>query len=131
MKIILSCAFGEESSDVKLPFISNGVIQHRYIGDILRDLFLYCAFRSAREEVILLPYIMFFYYSKADKEFLQNTKAVRGFAKELLLKRREKMREPDYVESADLLSILLTDDLFKDNEESIIDECMTFFLAGS
>lgn len=34
-------------------------------------------------------------------------------------------------EKADLLSILLEDPLFKDDEEMIIDELITFFFAGS
>lgn len=34
-------------------------------------------------------------------------------------------------ETADLLSILLEDELYKNNDEVIVDECITFFLAGS
>ena len=41
------------------------------------------------------------------------------------------MLKPDYIEKVDLLSILLIDDLFMDREEIIIDECLTFFFAGS
>jgi cytochrome P450 len=35
------------------------------------------------------------------------------------------------VDKGDLLSILLQDDLFKDDSVGIVNECMTFFLAGS
>jgi cytochrome P450 len=41
------------------------------------------------------------------------------------------MTKSDYQDKGDLLSILLVDELFKDNEEMIIDECITFFTAGS
>ena len=38
----------------------------------------------------------------------------------------EKLRE-----MGDFLSILLTDDLFDGRDELILDECLTFFFAGS
>lgn len=34
-------------------------------------------------------------------------------------------------EAGDFLTILLTDDLFKDNNKRIVDEALTFFFAGS
>ena len=41
------------------------------------------------------------------------------------------MLQPDYIDKGDLVSILLQDENFKDNRSRIIDEAMTFFLAGS
>ena len=38
---------------------------------------------------------------------------------------------PHYVSKGDLISILLEDENFKNNRHRIIDEAMTFFLAGS
>jgi len=32
---------------------------------------------------------------------------------------------------SDFLTILLHDDLFKDNDKMMIDECATFFVAGT
>lgn len=40
------------------------------------------------------------------------------------------MKESPHLERSDLLSILLTDELFCNDEVMIIDECMTFFFAG-
>jgi cytochrome P450 len=34
-------------------------------------------------------------------------------------------------DKGDLLSILLSDDLFKDDDKMIIDECLTFFFAAT
>lgn len=34
-------------------------------------------------------------------------------------------------EAGDFLTILLTDDLFKDDNKRIVDEALTFFFAGS
>jgi len=38
---------------------------------------------------------------------------------------------PTEKERGDLMMILLQDELFKDDIEMIIDECLTFFLAGT
>lgn len=49
----------------------------------------------------------------------------------LLLKKREAMKNPDYVDQGDLLSIMLNEDIFQGADEIIVDECFTFFFAGS
>jgi len=41
------------------------------------------------------------------------------------------MNEPGYKDKGDLLATLMEDELFANDNEVIIDQCMTFFLAGS
>jgi cytochrome P450 len=41
------------------------------------------------------------------------------------------MKSKDYKEKGDLLSILLNDELFKNDDKMIIDECLTFFFAAT
>jgi cytochrome P450 len=41
------------------------------------------------------------------------------------------MKRPDFQDKGDLLTILLNDEIFQSNDEIIIDECLTFFFAGS
>jgi cytochrome P450 len=50
---------------------------------------------------------------------------------EKIVEKRRKCSQDELNSRADLLSILHTDDLFKDNNKLIIDECLTFFFAGS
>jgi len=38
---------------------------------------------------------------------------------------------PDLVNAGDFLAILLVDEHFKDRPERILDECLTFFFAGT
>ncbi len=45
--------------------------------------------------------------------------------------RRQDFKNPDFQDKGDLLTILLNDELFRDNETLIIDECLTFYFAGS
>ena len=51
----------------------------------------------------------------------------------MITKRRELIKnDPEAAnKKGDLLSILLTDELFSLDNEMIVDECLTFFFAGS
>lgn len=100
------------------------------LGWILRSLFSFFLFdRTERPELMYWPYIMLFYYTKKDREFLKNCKTVRNFC-EALVNERRKMDSSSNQEK-DMLSILINDDSFKGRDSEIIDECITFFLAGS
>ena len=121
-------------ADLNLPYIENGVTKMRPLGNVLRDLFLYIAFRGMRKEVAFIPYLVFFYYTKKDRECMQNVKTCREFCRKLVLERKKQMKEPGYVKHSqgDLLSTLIEDEEgFAENNEVLIDECITFFLAGS
>ena len=41
------------------------------------------------------------------------------------------MKAKNFVDRGDLLHILLSDELFKNDDRQILDECLTFFFAGS
>jgi cytochrome P450 len=57
---------------------------------------------------------------------------VRDFIKSIIKERREQASKEkiDSENFKDFLSILLSDANFE-NDKAIVDECMTFFLAGS
>ena len=49
-----------------------------------------------------------------------------------MTRRREAIaKDPSLKEAGDFLTILLTEEFFMNNNERIIDECLTFFFAGS
>lgn len=60
----------------------------------------------------------------------KNADTIRKFFENIIAKRREQMKDPNF-KVKDFLATLLEDDIFKDNERMIIDECLTFFFAGS
>ena len=106
----------------------------RPLGEVLREVFLYIAFRGMRYEITFVPYLSFFYYTKRDKELVINVKTCREFCRSLIKERKDKMSQPGYVKHSqgDLLSTLIEDEEgYADNTEVMIDECITFFLAGS
>ena len=58
---------------------------------------------------------------------------LRAFISGIVEKRREELaKDPSLkADKGDFLTILLTEPHFKDNIGRIIDECLTFFFAGS
>ncbi len=61
-------------------------------------------------------------------------KRIRDFCEKIIEERKVHLNGPErekYVNIPDLLTILLSDDLFKNNNKAMIDEIITFFLAGS
>ena len=85
------------------------------------------AFRGLRYENCIIPLLIFLYYSREDRELLKNIATVRQYCRDLIAERK---RNPSQ-HGADFLSILLEDEGYRELPEVIIDECITFFLAGS
>jgi cytochrome P450 len=54
---------------------------------------------------------------------------MRNYIRELIRERRATLH--DRKDHSDLLSIMLNDPLFQNNDEIILNESLTFFLAGS
>jgi cytochrome P450 len=86
-----------------------------------------------------LPWCVFFptFHTKFilpfERDLLANCKALRVLFEQMIIKRRELiLKDPEFAKKkGDLLSILLTDELFSLDNEMIVDECFTFFFAGS
>eukprot|EP00347_Sterkiella_histriomuscorum_P012378 403368811 len=129
VRVILNTAFGEDLKSSKLPYVENGITTYIGIGQYLRKLFLYIAYRSARYELLIIPVLALLFYKKSDREYLKNTKVARDFCRQLVQKRRRNLDQ--HKDKTDLLTILLSDGEYSKREEEIIDECITFFLAGS
>jgi cytochrome P450 len=91
-------------------------------------------FRAGRKIFSVVPYLMFFYYSAADREYKRNIKCIRDFCEKIIEERKSQLEGPEkdkFVNNPDLLTILLSDDMFKNNNKAMINEIITFFLAGS
>jgi hypothetical protein len=73
MRIILAVAFGSPNlHKVKLPYIKKGETLHLDVGLFIRHLLSFVLFRFGRRDFAILPYLVFFLYSKEDKEYKQN-----------------------------------------------------------
>jgi len=135
MRIILVSAFGLTNlNQVRLPYEQNGVVKELSIDQFLRKCTSFMLFRAGRKIFSVIPYLMFFYYSSADREYKRNIKCIRDFCEKIIIERKQQLEGPEkdkFVNNPDLLTILLSDDMFKNNNKAMIDEIITFFLAGS
>jgi cytochrome P450 len=82
---------------------------------------------------ILFPSLINHHFLPYDRDTYLSAKALRALFQKMVDKRRALQKsDPQKVkEQGDLLSILITDELFANDNEMIVDECMTFFFAGS
>ncbi|TNV80196.1 hypothetical protein FGO68_gene6044 [Halteria grandinella] len=133
MRIILMTAFGlTDLHQVKLPYIEGGVTKQMKVADILRQLTSYMIFRAGRYMFAVIPYMMFFYYSKEDREYMANIRTVRNFCLSIIERRRKNLAaSPNEDKCGDILTIMLQQPSVFATNDSMIDEIITFFLAGS
>ena len=54
------------------------------LGLMIKTLMMWIGTRLARYEIMIFPYIMFFMYSKEDKEFMKNVNTIRNYTKDLV-----------------------------------------------
>jgi len=129
MKIILACAFGRKNENPLIKYRLNGVDTLLPLGQVISLNTPRVMNREFQLYLILFPELFTFYLSREDKEILFNARQVRAYIRSLI---EERAKEMDGGKEGDLLGILLQDEeVFAHNYEMIIDECVTFFIAGS
>ena len=74
-----------------------------------------------------------FYIFQTEREIYRNVKTIRKVLEDIVERKRTALRNKDeqQVNDGDFLSLLLTDDLFKNDNKRILDETLTFYFAGS
>lgn len=80
---------------------------------------------------LLFPELLRFNIMKEDRELKQNSYLTRQFLHQIIKERRQGINKNSLEHAEDLLTILLRDDLYSNNDEAIIDECMTFIIAST
>ena len=80
------------------------------LGQALRELFLFVAYRGGRKLFFFTPLMMLIFYNKEDREYLKNTKTVRDFCRDLIKYRKANLHE--LKDKNDLLSIMLNDEKY-------------------
>ncbi len=130
VKIILTCAFGEEYDDKKVKWYVNGELTTTTLGFCLRRLFEQCFRRNVNPCIFFFPSLTSSFRLTGNSEILKNAALVRTQIREMVADRKSGKTKSRF-EGADLLSILLTDEIFQASPEGIVDEILTFFFAGS
>jgi cytochrome P450 len=60
-----------------------------------------------------------------------NSDRFRDFLRTLINQRRKEMALEKERQRGDFLSMMLNDDLFRDKEDYLVDECLTFMVAAT
>jgi cytochrome P450 len=82
--------------------------------------------------VVIFPFLADCYITPKERAIQRNCHRLRRFIFKIVESRRKEIKEnPNSKDCGDFLGILLKDDNFQGDNEMIVDECLTFFFAGS
>ena len=86
----------------------------------------------AHIHVFFFPFMANVYLTPAERAMKANAGFIRELISQIIDRRRAAIeKDPKLKEAGDFLTILLTEPFFMNDNERIIDECLTFFFAGS
>lgn len=127
VKVLLTCVIGHDVSDIQIDYWQNGVQTKKDLGYTLRQSFADLTERMAAPHVCLIPWFADVYLTRHERDLARNCLAIRNFVNQIIQDRKAK----PVVDDNSLLSILLLNPLFANNNELMIDELLTIFFAGS
>ncbi|CDW89828.1 cytochrome p450 4f12 [Stylonychia lemnae] len=132
LKAVQICIFGVHEQLENLPFIQNGKTELLSIGVMMNRIVSQNIKRSSNIFRINFEILDQYFVGKAEKELEQNNLTLRRFIFDMINQRRQKNKalKPEEIHH-DFLNMLLQDDLFKDNDSLMVDECSTFMLAAT
>ncbi len=111
MKVIQTCAFGEDYEEKKVQWKVNGKLETTTLGFCLRRLFEQCFNRFLKPQVFLFPELIPHFRLSGDSDIVDNALLVRRQIREMIQDRRAG-RTKSRFEGTDLLSILLSNEIF-------------------
>ncbi|CDW86900.1 cytochrome p450 [Stylonychia lemnae] len=131
MKNILACVFGRQNENPQVQYKENGEIKQVKLGQSIQSNIGKGIEREFQLHLTLFPELYHFYFTKQDKELVFNVDQGKDYIKALIKSKREQFARTGKYEGDDLLTILLQDELFQNDDSMLIDECLTFFAAGA
>ena len=132
-RILLKCAIGEDLDNVMVDHYENGVKLSKDVPYALRNTFSKMVGRTFALHTIAFPFLAKYHITPHEREIQANAKALRVLFEKMVRTRKALIKESpaDETLKRDLLGILLSNPATCDDNEMIIDECLTFFFAGS
>lgn len=132
VRILLTTALGEDVSQQQVNYWQGGKLTKVSVAYSLRETFHHLIERMSHVHVFFFPFMADVYLTPAERAMKANAGFLRELIGQIVERRRTAMaKDPSIKEKADFLTILLTEPFFMDDNERIIDECLTFFFAGS
>lgn len=128
--IITNVSVGQGSSDCKGDFEQDdGRLVKMPLSEIIHHLLHQSIQKQFHLQNLLFPRLIRFAYTPFTMRYARNCRRLRAMILEIIEKRRQGLSKT-YDQQSDLLSILLSTDFYKNEDELMIDEVITFFLAG-
>jgi len=98
----------------------------------LRETFSQLLSRMSAPHIFFFPFLANKFITPFERQSRANAVYLRDKLSQIVERRREAIKkDPSLKEAGDFLTILLTEPLFMNDNKRIIDECLTFFFAGS
>lgn len=126
------CAFGEDVSEMKVKYQKDGKLTQVKLSYALRETLHQLVDRLTHLHVFFFPFLANVFITQSERDTKANAGYLRELIAEIVRGRRAALEaDPSLKEAGNFLTILLTEPYFMNDSERIIDECLTFFFAGS
>ena len=110
------CALGEDISQEQIDYWHNGKLEKRNLSFSLRQTFQVLLNRMSGLHIYFFPFLAEYFLTPAEWDIKANAKILRDKISQIASRRLEAMKsDPSLKEKGDFLTIMLTDELFKDN----------------
>jgi len=132
VRILLMCALGEDVSKQEVDYWENGKCTKRSVSFVLRETFAKLIERAYMPSLFFFPFLANVFLTPHERGVKANALTLRTLIQGIVDRRRDAIAKDESLKKAgDFLTILLIEPFFENNNERIVDECLTFFFAGS
>ena len=132
-RIMLMCALGEDITDQSIDYWEGGKLLRKSMAFSLRETFQLLLNRLTYPHIFLFPQLTKVFITPSERDMMRNALLLRARIEEICERRRKliQAKDPEIMKKNDFLTILLQNKHFEDNNKRLVDECLTFFFAGS
>lgn len=127
--VLLRCVVGDDISNLQVDYWQGGRLTKQDLSFALRNSFQQCVNRMSTLHVCLLPFLANVYLTPHERDLRANCLSIRNLVASIIEERKHEVEKGSTKD--DLLSIMLQDSLFMDDEQITVDELLTVFFAGS
>jgi hypothetical protein len=127
-RILVNIALGRGLANTEFPYENeDGSITKQTLGANIEALLRDTLEKFKQPHNFLLKPLLAYAVTSADRRYLRNIERERGVLRKLISDRKQGLTSSFKEGSADLISILLKSEMFKDDDEKIIDEVIMMF----
>ena len=131
-RIFTTVSVGKRNAHILIDYeLENGQVEKRLFGDVIKVLLADAMNRALGWPFIILPELLPYPITSFCRSYKRNVMAIRNAIQKMMDDRRQGKNKSYFGDNGDLLSILLSDQLYQGNDEKTKDELIIFFLAGN